>query len=297
MSIDIEQPALVIPANVTHELIPVKAFGDRLSHLPHGARVAITSSVKLGGPDETLKWAECTAAAGYTAVPHIAARSVESENHLDELLGRAARAGITELFVVGGDAKYEPKKLVYPDGFSLLEAIVGHNQCPEDIGIPGYPRGHTNRKVNRKLGADLRRKQDLASENPEINVHLVTQLDFSSAAILSWIDKVREDGITMPIDVGLYGAPGLKTSWNAMRVIGGGPLKRWKLMRQMEIKKAEFANGQHVDRTRRAAAELVAANADISSLTVNTMGAVDKTVLAFGSVYDNARALEDRRAA
>ena len=77
------------------------------------------------GIDATLDWAARLQADGFRAIPHLSARMIPDRAKLAELLTRAREAGLTNAFVVGGDAD-EPGE--YLDGLSLLEAMsqLGH---------------------------------------------------------------------------------------------------------------------------------------------------------------------------
>ena len=55
------------------------------------------------GLERTLATAERLAAAGYTVVPHLAARMVSGRAELEELASRLHAAGITTVFVPGGE--------------------------------------------------------------------------------------------------------------------------------------------------------------------------------------------------
>ncbi|NIS29463.1 MAG: methylenetetrahydrofolate reductase, partial [Actinobacteria bacterium] len=121
------------------ELMPFDSFGEQMAHLPEGAAIAITTSPTLG-LEATLEWTEKTMDAGYEAVPHIAARYVEGPDHLDEVAGRLKAAGVTDLFVPGGDRE-EPIG-EFESAYDLLSALEELDYEFEEVGITGYPEGH-----------------------------------------------------------------------------------------------------------------------------------------------------------
>ena len=82
---------------------------------------------------------ERLAAAGYTAMPHVAAHSVRDRAHLQEIVARLKEARVNQILVVGGDAK-EPG--AFPDGLSLLRAIHETGHHFEEVEVPCYPEGH-----------------------------------------------------------------------------------------------------------------------------------------------------------
>jgi len=180
-------------ATPTFELIPVKGALDQAAFLPAGARVSVTAS-PIKGIDATVALCEQLQAAGFQAVPHLAARMVRDRAHLTDLVARLEGAGVGRAFVVGGDAKVYGE---YPDGLSLLREMseIGH-RLPE-IGIPCYPQGHPFIADGPLLEA-LREKATYAS-------YMTTQLCFEPAAIASWLVARRSEGIVLPAHIGVPG--------------------------------------------------------------------------------------------
>jgi methylenetetrahydrofolate reductase (NADPH) len=161
---------------------------------PTGTTFTITCSPKFGIA-RTVETAERIAASGYRAIPHIAARQVESAAGLREMLDRFARAGITELFVIGGDAA-EPAG-PFACAADLLEELAGIEHEITRIGVGCYPEGHPSIPAD-VLDEDLRRKQRTAD-------YLVSQLCFEAPVLLRWLRERRSAGITVPLRVGVAG--------------------------------------------------------------------------------------------
>jgi len=180
-------------ATPTFELIPLKGAMDHAAFLPPGARVSVTAS-PIKGIDATVALCEQLQAAGFQAVPHLAARMVRDRAHLTDLIARLEGAGVDRAFVVGGDAKVYGE---YPDGLSLLREMseIGH-RLPE-IGIPCYPQGHPFIADGPLLEA-LREKAAYAT-------YMTTQLCFEPAAIATWLTARRSEGIALPAHIGVPG--------------------------------------------------------------------------------------------
>jgi methylenetetrahydrofolate reductase (NADPH) len=119
---------------------------------------------------------------------------IRDRGHLAELIAWLEGAGVDRAFVVGGDAK-EPG--AYPDGLSLLRAMVEIGHPLREIGIPAYPQGHAFIADGQLLEA-LRAKAGFAS-------YMTTQLCFDPAAIATWLAARRGEGITVPVHLGLPG--------------------------------------------------------------------------------------------
>jgi methylenetetrahydrofolate reductase (NADPH) len=177
----------------TFELVPLRNAMDQAGWLPPGSTVSVTAS-PAKGMEPTIALAETLQAAGFDAVPHVAARMVRDPAHLDDLLARLDAAGITRAFVVGGDAK-EPG--AFADGLSLLEAIADRSHPLREIGIPAYPQGHAF-IADGPLLDSLRAKIRFAG-------YMTTQLCFDPESIAVWLAERRSEGNRLPVHVGLPG--------------------------------------------------------------------------------------------
>ncbi|MFC7229889.1 methylenetetrahydrofolate reductase [Salinirubellus salinus] len=181
-------------ADPKFELMPFDSMGEQLDHLPEGATVAVTTSPTLG-IDATIEWTEKAAAEGYEMIPHIAARYVEDREHLDEIARRLTEAGVTDIFVPGGDRE-EPAG-EFASAYEFLVALEESEYEFEEVGITGYPEGHEFLSEETLAGA-MEQKAPYAT-------YIVTQLCYDPDAIVEWVAEIREQGIELPVDVGIPG--------------------------------------------------------------------------------------------
>jgi methylenetetrahydrofolate reductase (NADPH) len=181
-------------AEPRYELMPFDSFGEQMGHLPDGAAIAVTTSPTLG-LDATLEWTETAMDAGYEIIPHIAARYVEDVDHLDAVAGRLVDAGVTDLFVPGGDRE-EPAG-EFESAHDLLTALEALGYEFEDVGITGYPEGHAFLS-----GETL--AEAMAAKAPHAT-YIVTQLCYDPAAVVTWLETIRDRGIELPVEVGIPG--------------------------------------------------------------------------------------------
>ena len=177
------------------EVFPTASVDEATRHLPHGATVAVSCS-PTRGIEATLALSERLAGQGFRPVPHLSARLVGDRGHLTGIVERLARAGLREIFVIGGDV---PKPAgPFASALDLLQALAAAGHDLERIGVAAYPDGHP--LLNEETLVDaLRAKQPLAD-------YMVTQLCFDPERIASWIARARRRGIHLPVLVGLPGA-------------------------------------------------------------------------------------------
>jgi methylenetetrahydrofolate reductase (NADPH) len=191
---DAQRAALVrLVAEAKYELIPLKNALDRAEALPAGAAVTVTASPSHG-IEATLDLAEALAARGHDAIPHLSAHMIRDRAHLAELLARARESGIRKAFVVGGDARDRGE---FHDGGQLLRAIDELGHPFTEIGVPSYPEGHPDIADDVLLAA-LREKQRYAHA-------MTTQMCFDPAAVATWLTRMRSEGITLPLHLGVPG--------------------------------------------------------------------------------------------
>jgi len=176
------------------ELMPFESFTDEITHLPDGATIAITTSPQLG-IDTTVERTEQAAAEGYEIVPHVAARYVEDRDHLDEIASRLQDAGITDVFVPGGDR--EDPAGDFESAHQLLVALDELGYEFEGVGITGYPEGH-------HFLDDETLAEAMANKEPYAT-YITTQLCYDSDAVIEWTDEVRDRGVDLPVEVGIPG--------------------------------------------------------------------------------------------
>lgn len=176
------------------ELMPFESFTDQVGCLPDGATVTITAS-PTKGLEATIDRAEEAAERGYEAVPHIAARYVRDESHAEEIARRLTEAGITDVFVPGGDRE-EPIG-EFDSAYALLAAFDELGYEFEDVGITGYPEGHEFLD-DETLAEAMERKRPYAT-------YITTQLCYDPDTIIAWIEDLRQREIDLPVHVGIPG--------------------------------------------------------------------------------------------
>jgi methylenetetrahydrofolate reductase (NADPH) len=205
---DQRRALLALLAHPRYEVLPLDGIEERVvAHVPREVKVTVTAS-PAKGLDATLGVSERLAAHGYGVVPHLSARLVRDEEHLDAILDRLRAAGIHEAFVPAGDAT-EPGR--FHDAASLLAGMGEHRGAFTEIGITGYPESH-------HLISDETTIQAMFAKAP-MATYIVSQICFDPEVIRGWVGAVRERGTHLPIWVGLPGiVPNAKLLRISMRI-------------------------------------------------------------------------------
>jgi methylenetetrahydrofolate reductase (NADPH) len=176
------------------EVLPLQRSVELAAQLPRPERLTVTCSPRHG-PDESVAVARRLTALGHAVTVHVAARMIRDRAHLDALLADMARAGVDDVFLIGGDAT--PPHGPWSSAVDLLPVVHEHPQRPAEIGIAGYPEGHPL-VDSETLASALAQKSALAG-------YVTTQLCFDAEALLAWIGETRQRGVRLPVLVGLPG--------------------------------------------------------------------------------------------
>ena len=177
-----------------YEVLPTPSAEDKvLEHVPREVAVTVTAS-PTKGLEATLDLAERLTGHGYAAVPHLAARMVTGRAELAEICARLTGKGISRVFVPGGDADPAGD---YRDALGLLEDLAALGRPFAHVGITGYPESHPTIQDDLTVQSmwDKRR----------FATHVVSNLTFDPGVIRTWVHRMRERGITMPLLLGLPG--------------------------------------------------------------------------------------------
>jgi len=198
------------------EIFPTASVEATLDVLQPESYVAITCSPSKG-VDETLAMAERLAQRGFKVVPHVAAKMVKDEAHLREIMARLDDMPVESIFVPGGDASRPVGK--YSTALELLRDIAEFEHRFTNIGVAAHPEGHPA-VSNDVLLDQLLKKQEFAN-------YLVTQMCFDADIIGGWIREIREDGVTLPVWIGLPSVSDRSTLMKTSLRIGVGNSLRY----------------------------------------------------------------------
>ena len=199
----------------TFELIPMKTTLEKAQILPPGTAVSITAS-PVKGMVATVDLADECVDMGLDVIPHISARLTKSKAELAEIVDRLGRIGISQIFVVGGDADAPGD---FFDAMALIRHLDSLDHPFTRIGVTGYPEGHPN------IGDDLL-IQALIEKQPFAS-SVTTQMCFDTEAIRSWIERIRSLGVDLPVVIGIPGVTELTKLIGISARIGVGTSLRF----------------------------------------------------------------------
>jgi methylenetetrahydrofolate reductase (NADPH) len=190
------------------EVIPFKKTEQSvLSCVPKDVRLTVTAS-PAKGQDATIDLTARLIGHWYSVAPHLSAQQVRDRAHLADIVARCREAGVTDVFVIGGDPTDTPTE--FRHAHDLLVALHELDHGFTDIGIGGHPEGHPAVDPEILFQA-LKDKCALAT-------HIKTQIVFDPQVILEWARELKRRGIDLPVHVGV---PGAVHRQKLLRVSGG----------------------------------------------------------------------------
>jgi methylenetetrahydrofolate reductase (NADPH) len=182
----------------------VRNLADARAAIPAGTRINITF---LGNEDLAMRTAAAKAVRdyGFTPVPHIAARRIGSTAELEQFLAALRAVGASErLFVIAGDPA-EPMG-PYPDALSLIRSGKLEQHGTQAINVAGYPEGHPLIPGDVLWRALVDKVTALSGRGDSV----ITQFGFDAVGALDWVAQVRQQGITLPVRIGVPGPAGVR---------------------------------------------------------------------------------------
>ena len=154
---------------------------------------------------------------GFAPVPHLAARNFATVSDLDRWLDRMTEdAQVDRVLVIGGDR--ETPAGPFHHAVEAIDSGLLHARGIKGVDIAGYPDGHARISAI-ELEQALADKIE-AAEQTGLEVRIVTQFAFAATSIVAWIRKLRDNGIEVPVRIGLAGPASLASLARFARICG-----------------------------------------------------------------------------
>ncbi len=248
-------------AGPRYEVFPAKGTEQAvLDWVPAGMTVTVTAS-PVKGLDATIELTERLAARGYRVVPHLAARSVADQAHLDAIVARLKACNVDDVFVPGGDAPHPAGP--FDGALPLLERLTEMGAPFSRIGITGYPESHPKIHDDVVIQA-MWDKRRYAS-------YIVSNVCFDAAGLGRWIRRIRGRGVRLPLYVGLAGPAERSRLLRMAAVAGASESARFITRHPGWILRFWVPGGYSPDRfLDRAAAAVTAPGAGVAGLHLFT---------------------------
>lgn len=168
--------------------------------LPAGMAVYVAHTPKASLGD-VVRVAIKAQSLGFRASPHIVARRLPSEPALKDALDELRGAGVDQVLLVAGDL--DRPLGGFTSTLDIIDTGLLQTSGIRRVGVAGHPEGHKSITPEALLAA-LRYKQEFGIRTG-VQVHIVTQFGFNPEGICAWDKRLSEEGITLPVHVGIAG--------------------------------------------------------------------------------------------
>jgi methylenetetrahydrofolate reductase (NADPH) len=209
--------------------------------LEEGTTVNVTF---LPGSDplDTIATAKRLADDGMNAVPHIAARSLQNKEQLDDLLKRmTSQANVREVLVIGGGVDNPVGE--FDCTMQILQTGLIQKYGITHIGVSGHPEGSPDISAD-QLAQAISQKNEFARKEG-LSLYMETQFCFDPAAVLAWEKAIRQAGNQLPIRIGIPGPATIKTLFRFAQISGIGPSMRFIAKQARNVAKLMTVQSPH----------------------------------------------------
>ena len=181
------------------------------SVLPTGTRVYV-AHIEGTPIDEMVATAKKIHDDGFVAMPHFPARIIKNSNTLDEWIKRYRNeANVKEALVIAGGANKPYGD--FDSSIQLIETGLFDRNEFKRIHVAGHPEGNKDIDPdgsNKNVSGALSWKNEF-SKRTDASIALATQFCFESEPVIKWINSIKEEGIDIPVHIGIAGPAKLQT--------------------------------------------------------------------------------------
>ena len=246
--IEEKQSLINMMRQTTLEVTPGGAakVADFSSMVRSGCTIYVTF---LPGSDfaDTLTTVRRLKSEGYNPVPHFAARSIVSATVLEKnLAALQGEMGITEGLLIGGGVDKPLGE--FGSSIEVLRTGLFEKYGFTKLGLAGHPEGSPD-IPEADCAAAIQEKNNYARDS-DMRLYLATQFVFEAAPILAWEKRIRQQGNTLPVYVGIPGLATIKTLLRHAQHCGVGPSMRMLTRNPMDMLKLTLKDsflGQYVN--------------------------------------------------
>ena len=137
--------------------------------------------------------------------PHIGARHVESAAQLSDLAARFVDAGVDRVLIIAGDR--DKPAGPYDSSLAVMQGGVLQKAGIVQTAVGGFPEGNPN--ISDPVLAEALTAKVNFGRSAGLQLTVVTQFCFDAEPIIAWLRGIRNQGIDVPVRVGLAGPAGL----------------------------------------------------------------------------------------
>ena len=162
--------------------------------------------------DEMVETAKKINDQGYSPMPHFPARIIKNEQVLQDWISQYKNEANVEnaLLIAGGSNKPYGD---FDSSVQLIESELFDVAGFKNLHIAGHPEGNKdidNDGTTRNIDKALSWKNEF-SKRTDATMAITTQFCFDSETVINWANDIKNNGIDLPIHIGIAGPAKLQT--------------------------------------------------------------------------------------
>ena len=186
----------------------IESFRDLL---PSGTRVYI-AHLEDTPIEDMVATAKRIAAEGFDVMPHFPARLIKNKGTLENWIAMyQGEANISQALLLAGGLTNPHGD--FEDSMQLLETGVFGNAGFKYLHVAGHPEGNKDIDPDGSLtnvNKALQWKQAF-SDTSDAEMAIATQFCFEAGPVIKWANSLADNGIKLPIHIGVAGPAKLQT--------------------------------------------------------------------------------------
>ena len=218
------------------EVMPRTAekVADFRAILPLGTRVYV-AHIEGTPIEEMVATAKRIGGEGFAVMPHFPARIIKDKAMLADWVARYKDVGVREGLLLAGGLSAPMGEFATSmqllesgafDGFTRLN-VAGHPEGNKDIDPDGSD----------KMVMEAARWKSAFAERTDAKIAMATQFCFEAAPVISWVNRLQAEGVTLPVHIGVAGPAKLQTLIKFAIACGVGPSLRVLQKRALDVTK------------------------------------------------------------
>ena len=149
---------------------------------------------------------------GFTVMPHIPARLIQNQATLNDWISMYQNeAGVDEALLLAGGSKKPVGD--FDSSIQLIESGLFDKAGFKRLHVAGHPEGSKDIDPSggtKSVTEALSWKQEF-SKRTDASMAIATQFCFDADVVKKWADSIKENGIDIPIHIGIAGPAKLQT--------------------------------------------------------------------------------------
>jgi len=194
--------------------------------LPAGTRVYI-AHIEGTPIEDMVATAKRIAGEGFPVMPHFPARIIKSEAVLGDWIARyQGEAGVDQALLLAGGVT-DPHG-DFHSSMQLMETGLFDKAGFKRLHVAGHPEGNKDIDPDgsdKNVMEALRWKQAF-TERTDAEMAIATQFIFEHEPVIKWADRLKTEGVMLPIHIGVAGPAKLQTLIKFAIACGVGPSLR-----------------------------------------------------------------------